>query len=280
MPKISIITINFNDQVGLEKTYNSVINQSNKDFEYIVIDGGSSDGSKEFIEKNSDKFSYWISEKDSGVYNAMNKGVRAAKGDYILFLNSRDFLIDNTIIDKVLKSINTNFDIYYGNLLYSLNDVNTQLWSPPSTLSFSYFLSDSLPHPSSLIKRELFSKHFLYSENLKIVSDWEFYIFCICKMNVSYKHLNFTISNFDNSGISSVKDNETKINLEKEQVLKKHFPLFINDLKILEDGNSKRFKQYQAIKKSKFKSTLLKGFMSLLLIFQPKIKIKRFITKL
>ncbi len=139
MTKISIITINFNDLVGLEKTFNSVVSQSNTDFEYIVIDGGSTDGSKEFLEQNSDKLAYWISEKDSGVYNAMNKGIKAAKGDYVMFLNSRDFLIDSTIIDKVVKDLDGSTAIYYGNLIYSLNGVNTQLWSPPDTLSFTYF---------------------------------------------------------------------------------------------------------------------------------------------
>ena len=87
MSKISIITINYNDLKGLQKTFNSVVNQSNKDFEYLVIDGGSSDGGKEFLEQNSDQLAYWISEKDSGIYNAMNKGIRAATGDYLLFLN-------------------------------------------------------------------------------------------------------------------------------------------------------------------------------------------------
>ena len=208
MTKISIITINYNDEKGLQKTFNSVVNQSNKDFEYLVIDGGSSDGGKEFVEQNSDQLAYWISEKDSGVYNAMNKGIKAEKGEYLLFLNSGDFLVDDIIIDKVLQSID-------GNLIYSLNGIKTQLWTPPQTLSFTYFLSDSLPHPSSFIKRELFEAHFYYPEEFKIVSDWEFYIYCICKMNVIYRHLDFIISDFDNSGISSVKENGNKIKIEK-----------------------------------------------------------------
>jgi glycosyltransferase involved in cell wall biosynthesis len=280
MTKISIITINYNDLVGLEKTFNSVDSQSNTDFEYIVIDGGSTDGSKEFLEQNSDKLAYWISEKDSGVYNAMNKGIKAAKGDYVMFLNSRDFLIDTTIIDKVIKDLDGSTAIYYGNLIYSLNGVNTQLWSPPNKLSFTYFLSDSLPHPASFIKRELFETHFYYSEHFKIVSDWEFFIYSICKMNVSYKHLDYVISNFDNSGMSSVKENLIKIEAEKQQVFETHFPLLLDDIKVLKDGSSQRFKQYQAIKSNKFKFTLLKGLMSLLLLFQPKVKMKRYITKI
>lgn len=280
MSKISIITINYNDKIGLKKTIESVLNQTYNDFEFIVIDGNSNDGSKELIKDYQDKISYWVSEPDSGVYNAMNKGIRAANGEYLLFLNSGDFLLNDTIIEKVLQSIDGNFGIYYGNLIYSLNGVKTQLWTPPKTLSFTYFLSDSLPHPSSFIKRELFEIHFYYSEEYKIVSDWEFYIYCICKMNVSYKHLDLIISDFDNSGVSSIKDNLDKIKTEKILVYQKHFPLFLDDITVLSEGSSNRFKQYQTIKKSKFKWIILKTFMSFLLIFQSKIKSKRYISKI
>ncbi len=279
MSKISIITINYNDLKGLKKTFNSIVNQSNKDFEYLVIDGGSSDGSKEFIEQNSDKLAYWISEKDSGIYNAMNKGIKAASGEYILFLNSGDFLVDDTIIDRVLKIIDGKEEIYYGNLFCSQNGNRISLWSPPDVLSFSYFLDYSLPHPASFIKRNLFEKYFLYSENLKIISDWEFFIFCICKMNVSYKHIDLIVSDFDFEGVSSLKENENKISSEKEIVIKKHFPLFTEDIKVLVYGNSKRFKQFELLNKNKFKWNLLKGFMSLLLLFKP-VKIKKYISKI
>ena len=83
----SIITINFNNCDGLRRTIESVVNQTNDNYEYIVIDGGSTDGSVDVIQKYSDRISYWVSEKDDGIYNAMNKGVRHAHGDYCLFLN-------------------------------------------------------------------------------------------------------------------------------------------------------------------------------------------------
>ncbi len=88
--KLSIITVNLNNKDGLQKTIDSVISQTFKDFEWIVIDGGSTDGSKELIEKYSDYISYWVSEPDKGIYNAMNKGIKVAKGDYLEFLNSGD----------------------------------------------------------------------------------------------------------------------------------------------------------------------------------------------
>ena len=113
--KISIITVNYNDKLGLEKTIKSVLDQENVVFEYLVIDGNSNDGSKDIIEKYKDKINYWVSEPDSGIYNAMNKGIRAATGDYLLFLNSGDWLFENNSIANVDKLITGSKDIYYGN---------------------------------------------------------------------------------------------------------------------------------------------------------------------
>ena len=98
MPKLSIITVNLNNCIGLQKTFDSLFEQIFKDFEQIVIDGGSTDGSRELIETNVDKISYWVSEKDSGIYNAMNKGIIKATGDYLLFLNSGDHLLHKNIL--------------------------------------------------------------------------------------------------------------------------------------------------------------------------------------
>ena len=274
MSKISIITINYNDLKGLKKTFNSIVNQSNKDFEYLVIDGGSSDGSKEFIEQNSDKLAYWISEKDSGVYNAMNKGIKAAKGEYLLFLNSGDSLVDDNVIEKVIENIDSKHSFYYGNLFYSLNDKRTQLWTPPAKLTFSYFFEHSLPHPASFIKRDLFEKYFFYNEQLKIVSDWEFFIYCICKMDEPYKYIDINIADFDNSGISSVLNNRNVIHQEKEDVLNKYFQHYKEDYKSFENYTTKRFKQIKIIKENKFKWLLLKGLINILYISESNKKLE------
>ena len=93
--KLSIITINYNNLEGLKRTVESVINQTSKEFEYIVIDGGSNDGSGAYIESKSEHIDYWVSEPDKGIYNAMNKGIAKASGEYLLFLNSGDHLFSN-----------------------------------------------------------------------------------------------------------------------------------------------------------------------------------------
>ncbi|WP_158981049.1 MULTISPECIES: glycosyltransferase family 2 protein [unclassified Flavobacterium] len=270
--KLSIITINYNDKLGLQKTINSVINQSWQDFEYLVIDGGSNDGSAALIQDNK-RIDYSISEKDSGVYDAMNKGIKVAKGEYLLFLNSGDFLVNETVLSQVFNKLDGKASIYYGNLFYSNKGKRTLLWTPPAELSFSYFLNNSLPHPASFIKKDLFFKYFLYNESLKIISDWEFFIYCICKMNEKYQHLDIVISDFDDSGLSSRKENLQKITVEKQEVLKNIFPLFYQDTKMIQEFQSKRVKHFMYLKSNKLKWKLLKGFMNLLLISESKKQI-------
>lgn len=220
--KLSIITINYNNREGLKKTIDSVINQTFRDFEYILIDGGSEDGSKEIILQHEAQFSYWRSEKDHGIYNAMNKGILAAKGDYLLFLNSGDCLTSNDILEQVFATP-LKEDIVYGNLLFESQDGNHTLGIYPDELNVYNVLEGSLPHPASFIKRQLFDNS-LYTESYRIVSDWEFWIKKIIMEGVSYKHISLTISRFDTTGISS---NSQRCNEERELVLQRLFPRMI-----------------------------------------------------
>ncbi len=112
-PKLSVITIVFNNVKDIERTILSVINQSYTNIEYIIIDGGSTDGTVEVIKKYENRISTWVSEKDKGIYDAMNKGLRLANGDYLLFMNSGDEIYDSSTVEKVFTS-SPNADIYYG----------------------------------------------------------------------------------------------------------------------------------------------------------------------
>ena len=216
--KLSIITINYNNKKGLQETIDSVISQTFKDFEWIVIDGGSTDGSRELIEQNARHIAYWCSEKDGGIYNAMNKGIRKASGDYCLFLNSGDCLADSNIVDQVFNH-ELDKDIVFGYMLdsfakKSLMDLKTD------NLSLVDLLQKSLPHPASFIKRELFAKIGMYDETYKIVSDWKFFLQAIVIENVSLKYIPLAISIFDTSGISS----QIKRSKEYQMVLEDLFP--------------------------------------------------------
>jgi len=198
---LSIITINLNNCRGLEKTVLSVINQSYKDFEYIVIDGGSTDGSVELIKKHKEKIDTWVSEKDKGIFQAMNKGIAKATGKYLLFLNSGDSLVDNNVLKK-FASFRLEEDIIYGNLFFT-GGSEIPAWCPPTHLSFNHFVENSIPHQASFIKKSLFEKVGLYSEQLKISSDWKFFLDAVVKFNCTYKKIELFISDFDVNGVSN-----------------------------------------------------------------------------
>ena len=146
--KLSIITINYNNAIGLKKTIESLIEQSYQEYEYIVIDGGSDDGSKEVIWESLRYVSSWCSEKDTGVYNAMNKGIMRATGEYLLFLNSGDYLYDSTVLEDVTSTLSGE-DIIYGDLLYVENGVEREVCVYPTTLNLDYFFEHSLGHPAT-----------------------------------------------------------------------------------------------------------------------------------
>lgn len=191
--KLSIITINFNNIDGLRKTIESVISQTFTDYEYVVIDGGSTDGSDDLIKTYEDKITYWVSEPDKGIYNAMNKGILQAKGEYCLFLNSGDWLYSNDILSSVF-SIDYKEDILYGDLFVVATSKTFRIYTP-NRLSLHFFYIDSLCHPSAFIKRQLFNIE-LYDEQLKVVADWKFFMDRFID-GYSFKKLPYVVSYFD-----------------------------------------------------------------------------------
>ena len=268
--RVSIITINYNDKTGLDKTIKSVAEQTFKDFEFIVIDGGSTDGSAALIEQNIDKISYWISEKDSGVFNAMNKGIRAANGEFVIFMNGGDCFYNASVLEEVLPELSAEFDIYYGDN-YKVNPNSKRLKTYPEKLNFSFFYTSAINHQSAFIRKSLFDENFYYNEEFKIASDWEFFVYTICYKNVSYKYLKKTIAEYDFTGISSNPKFSELFQKEKLQSIQKYFPAFLEDYKEVSELNSKRFLQFQYIKQHKIAWRFLKAFLSILLLFLPKI---------
>lgn len=231
---LSIITINLNNKPGLEKTISSVINQTFDDFEYIIIDGGSSDGSLEIIKKYTDKYSYWASERDKGIYNAMNKGILKATGKYCLFLNSGDYLVNDNVISSVF-STEQNTDIIYGSILNDYSTYKREVQYPHEKyITFRHFLKSTLPHPSTFIKRSLFDKVGLFNEDLIITSDWEFFLKAIFKYNASIKKLEQPIAVYEINGLSSDIRNKETIESERKKVLETHFYRFIDDYNSIE----------------------------------------------
>lgn len=172
--KYSIITVNYNNKDGLRNTIESVIHQTYRDFEFIVIDGGSTDGSADILKEYDEQISYWVSEKDTGIYNGMNKGISKATGDYLNFMNSGDCFYDNTVLQQVAVQ-QTDADIIVGRD-YHYNETKQRGHASvqPSRITMIHFFVATLDHQSSFIKRELFINS-PYREDFRLVSDWIFF---------------------------------------------------------------------------------------------------------
>lgn len=237
-PKISIITVNLNNHQGLVKTFQSVITQDYPEFEYLVIDGASNDGSKEFLQQNASKIAYWVSEKDNGVYEAMNKAIGKAEGNYLLFLNSGDHFSVPSAISSLIKG-SSGEDLIFGNLRVQDGE-KSWIKKYSFKLNFRYFYFESLPHPACLISKNLFDQLGFYDTALKIASDWKFFMLAITKQKATYKYVDEEISTFYFDGLSSQKSNELKLIQERKSTLKKYFNsyFFFYDLYLKLTGKS------------------------------------------
>jgi glycosyltransferase involved in cell wall biosynthesis len=226
MPKLSIITINFNDDKGLETTIKSVIQQNYSNYEFIIIDGNSTDNSKVVIDTYKSHFTYWVSEDDTGIYNAMNKGIKQAKGDYLLFLNSGDSLIDNpnilAEIDALLKD-----DIIAFDCLLERNGNQVGKRTHTENPSLFYIYKHGFKHQSTFIKRTLFDIFGFYDESYKISGDYEFWIRCALDPKTRIKGYNKMLSKFQLGGISQHSDWGKEHRIIEQKLL----PHLIDDFK-------------------------------------------------
>ena len=212
--KLSVITINYNNRDGLRKTIESVVNQTYKDFEYIVIDGGSTDGSVDVIKEYADRIDYWVSESDRGIYNAMNKGVDVAKGDYCNFMNSGDSFCSPKTMELVFAE-ETTADIVCGNTCAD------KLKKPLHEITFEFLFNGSICHQCAFIRTSLMKKY-RYDEKYKIVADRKFFLQALIFDNCSYRAIDVDVVDYDITGFSA--DNPVLSRLEYAQVLEELIP--------------------------------------------------------
>ena len=229
--KLSVITINRNNADGLDKTIQSVISQSYKDFEYIVIDGNSTDHSIDIIKKYNSNINYWVSETDKGIYNAMNKGIAKANGNYVLFLNSGDYLVNNNVLKSVFEKQQTA-DIIYGNMQIDWGNGKITSGKMPDKITFKQMYIDTLWHPVSFIKKTLFDKYGLYNEIYKVVADYDFFFKVIIINNVTTYHVNLDIAMYNLNGLSSLPENKDLEQSERKKVIESYLPQSIIDFAI------------------------------------------------
>ena len=210
--KYSIITINFNNKNGLRKTIESVIRQTCRDFEYIVIDGGSTDGSIEVLKDYDEHITYWISEPDKGIYNAMNKGIAIATGEYLNFMNSGDCFYASNVLENVSKyNYDTDFIVgkdYHFNEKLQKGHASIQ---PPRTTMIHFFVA-TLDHQSSFIRRNLFIDS-PYDEKYRLVSDWIFFTEKIVKEQKQVQFIPEIICRREEGGIPEQQQEKNKIEI-------------------------------------------------------------------
>lgn len=209
--KLSIITICYNNRQGLEKTLRSVCAQLTPEVEYIVIDGGSTDGSVDLIKQYADHITYWVSEPDKGIYNAMNKGIAVAKGEYVNFMNSGDCFVSDDVIARVLPRLQGK-DFYVGGEIRGKKVIKS-----PRSIKFSHFLYHALPHQGAFIRTELLKKR-PYDESYKIAADWEQMFYELIINNASYEQLPFIVALFDMTGVSTNKESLRLVQDECQRV--------------------------------------------------------------
>lgn len=230
--KLSIITINYNNSGGLRRTLESVAAQTYHDIEHVIVDAASTDGSVDIIKEYVEKAAYpvlWSSKKDKGVYNGMNIGIQRATGDYIQILNSGDILAAPDVTERMVAALPEGTPILYGNMLKSYDGktiINRDnCGGANSTESFMYFYRGTLNHDCAYIRRDLFDKYGLYNENMKICSDWEWYVKAIALGGERAVYTNIDVTIFDMNGISeSGGKNRELIKKERRNYLEKILP--------------------------------------------------------
>lgn len=235
--KLSIITINYNNAEGLRKTMESVLKQTYQDFEYVIVDGGSSDGSVPIVKayeeriianrvNNQTQFPLisWVSEHDNGIYDAMNRGIRKAKGEYTLMLNSGDYLVDEHVIERIMPELDET-DIVQGN---NIEECSGKTYRNrgygKSDIDFFDVMKGHFLHQSSFCKRDLFERYGYFDESYKMSGDTKFFMTCLGKNNASFKYIDIDVANYDLSGISAEKTGKwAQLRAEEHARLMKEF---------------------------------------------------------
>lgn len=203
IPKISVVTVCYNAVDTIEETMLSVLNQSYDNIQYIIIDGGSTDGTKDVIKKYSDKLAYWVSEHDQGIFDAMNKGLDIATGDYINFLNSGDLFFDNTTIAKIAGEMRKKgSSIYYGDVLYKNNEDFYKLKLVPFYQSKRKLRGMGMCHQAIFLRTDL-AKKYKFDRNFKLAADYNM----VMKIYDEYRvisHVDLPIVVYNLEGVSAL----------------------------------------------------------------------------
>jgi len=217
---ITIVTVVFNNVNNIENTILSTLNQSYKNIEYLIIDGGSTDGTVDLIKKYNDSFDYWISEPDNGIYDAMNKALKIANGDFLIFMNSGDTFSSIDTLFEVAHNIHDLNAIYYGNAIY-LNSLTRERFHRGGMFNKYRLAKTNICHQTIFFSKKVY-KSISYNLKYKLFADWAYNMVLFKKHN--YIYLNLNIAFYDTSGVSAL---NTDKNFEKDlkKLILKHLGL-------------------------------------------------------
>lgn len=209
MKKLSIITVCYNEEKTIEQTIRSVLNQSFQDFEYIIIDGGSNDGTVDIINNYKDKIDHFVSEADNGIFDAFNKGIGLSNAEYVYFLNAGDYFCSDNVLESIF-AINPNAELVYGDIIVEMNSGWAFRKKSPSRICLFYMFVDSIPHQATFTKRELFDKAGLYDLSCRIAADYRFSLKAIYQHNATLQYIPQPIAYYNLRGDSGKKENRKK----------------------------------------------------------------------
>jgi len=214
--KISVITASYNSVKTIEQTIQSVVGQTYENIEYIIIDGGSIDGTVDIVKKYEDKIAYWVSEPDKGIYDAFNKGVQVATGDYIQFLGSDDYFCEETTIEKIVQQLGDEVDI-----------LSTCAWEVDGIMCIQHYLSNAhasdkkqfsgkmIPHPGLFVRREVLEQY-AFDTSYRIAADYLFFLSCYYDSKIRFKYIDlptvfFSMDGVSSSGVTAMMEENKKI---------------------------------------------------------------------
>ena len=224
--KISVITVCKNSGNNLEKTVKSVLAQTYPNKEYVVVDGGSTDDTKKILKRYGKKIEEIISEKDKGIYDAMNKGINRATGEILLFMNSGDTFYDNDVVKRVVSNWPNIADIVYGDVYLN----KERKFKDQSNVGKPFLMCDNICHQSMFIKKQCFKDIGLFNIKYKIAADYDWLLQAIYVNELVVKHVNIAIANYEGGGKSADKK---LFDYEQKEILKKNFStgdIFVNKL--------------------------------------------------
>lgn len=268
--KLSIITINYNNAEGLRKTVKSVMKQTYHDFEYIIVDGASTDGSVEVIREYENQLHIthstihllWSSEKDNGIYDAMNRGIRKAKGEYTLMLNSGDYLVDEYVLERMVIELDGT-DIVQGNIVIEQEDKKIiKCGYGKSDISFVDVMKGDFLHQASFCKIDLFERYGYFDESYRINGDTVFYAKCLGFGDATFRYINQNIAYFDTTGISADPDKKW-VSLRKEED-ERYAQMFSKRMWELLYKEEKKIKLYDKLHAHKWSWCITMGIAKLL----------------